>query len=145
MTAVMIADVPSSDGIGSDSGVVSRGTSALKLRRSSAITSRSASVSPPVAAVDHHGGGVLAALEVLDGLQRLRRLGVAGQERGGLVLLGVGVLLRQARADDDEDDAEPRGGHEPLRAPARREVRSFDMGPFPRRRVPGSQPELKFR
>ena len=50
-------------------------------------------------------GAMLAALQLLGDRQRLGRLGVAGQERRGLVLLGVGELAGQVEADRRDDDA----------------------------------------
>ena len=53
---------------------------------------------PAVAAIDDDQRRELAALQALGDLERLGRLGVAGQERGRLVLLRVGELAREVRA-----------------------------------------------
>ena len=61
-----------------------------------------------------------------------------GRNERGLVLLGVGELAAAgSRADDAEDRRSSQAAatiHFARRPDAR--VRSFDMGPFPRRRVP---------
>ncbi len=62
--------------------------------------------------VDHRGRDRVGVLERLHLLQGARRLRVAGQPRGGLVVLDLGELAREAAEDDDGDD--PEEEHEPL-------------------------------
>ena len=73
---------------------------------------RSAAVSPPLRSIDDDGGRQLAAGIALDGLERLDRLGLAGEEGGRLVLLRVLELAREEPADDRRDDEEDGRDHE---------------------------------
>ena len=70
--------------------------SALSLATVASMRALSAAVSPPRRSIDDDRGRELAAREALDGVQRLDRLGVAGQERRRLVLLRVLELARLA-------------------------------------------------
>ena len=72
---------------------------------------------PALAAVDDHDRRLLAALELLGDAEHLGRLGVAGQEGRGLVVLGVGVLAGQVEPDRAEDDEQPDAADEPLGRP----------------------------
>ena len=75
---------------------------------------------PARALVDDHRGRQLAARVALDGLERLDRLGLAGEEGDGLVLLRVLELAREQPADDRRDEEED-DRHRELRALAGRE------------------------
>jgi hypothetical protein len=71
---------------------------------------------PALALVDDDRGRQLAARVALDGLERLDRLGLAGEERDRLVLLRVLELAGEQPADDRRDEEEDAGDDE-LRAP----------------------------
>ena len=70
---------------------------------------------PGLALVDDDRRRELAALKVLGRGERVRRLGVTRQERGGLVVLSVRELGRQlCRTGSDEDPDQPDQEHDPL-------------------------------
>ncbi len=71
-----------------------------------------------IAVIDDDERQQLAALEVLDDLERLRRLGVARQERRRLVLLGLGELGGQVREERTGDGGQPDQRDQPLGATA---------------------------